>query len=69
MVLVRYSGPACGALTLLFPGSAAIRSALVRVKATGTPVDLLPSLLRFEAFLDFIGLGEVRELEQRFAQA
>jgi hypothetical protein len=24
-------------------------------------------MLRFDAFLDFIGVGEIRELEQRFA--
>ena len=69
MVLVRYSGPARAALTLLFSGTAAMRSALARIKADGTPIDLLSSLLCFEAFLDFIGMGEVCELEQRFAQA
>jgi hypothetical protein len=29
---------------------------------------VLPSLLRCEAFLDFIGIGEVCELEQRVAE-
>ena len=69
MVLVRCSGPARGALTLLSSGTAAMRSALARIKADGTPIDLLPSVLRIEAFLDFIGMGEVCELEQPFAQA
>jgi hypothetical protein len=68
MVVVRYSGPAFGALTLPLLGSAAIRSPLVRVKADGTPIDVLPSLPRLEAFMDFIDLGEVCGLEQRFAQ-
>ena len=31
------------------------------------PLDILPSMLGFDAFLDFIGIGETRELEQRFA--
>ena len=47
---------------------AAVRAALARVKADGTPIALLPSLLAFDEFLDFIGLPEVRELEQRFAE-
>ncbi len=45
-----------------------MRGALARVKADGTPIDLLPSLLGFGDFVDFIGLPEIRELEQRFAE-
>jgi 2,3-dimethylmalate lyase len=56
-------------LSLLLSATAAMRSALARIKADGTPIDLLPSLLPFAQFLDFIGIGEVRELEQRFAEA
>ena len=44
-----------------------MRSVLAEIKASGTPIDLLPSMLGFDAFLDFIGIGEIRELEQRFA--
>jgi 2,3-dimethylmalate lyase len=55
-------------LTLLLVATEAMRAALARVKADGTPIELLPSLLPFEEFLDFIGLPEVRELEQRFAE-
>jgi 2,3-dimethylmalate lyase len=55
-------------LTLLLVATQAIREALARVKAAGTPIELLPSLLPFDEFLDFIGLPEVRELEQRFAE-
>ncbi|HTU94727.1 MAG TPA: isocitrate lyase/PEP mutase family protein [Solirubrobacteraceae bacterium] len=54
-------------LSMLLAATAAMRSALAQIKASGTPIDLLPSLLGFEAFLDFIGIGEIRELEQRFA--
>jgi 2-methylisocitrate lyase-like PEP mutase family enzyme len=55
-------------LTLLLTATQAMRAALARVKADGTPIELLPSLLGFDEFLDFIGLPEVRELEQRFAE-
>jgi 2,3-dimethylmalate lyase len=56
-------------LTLLLAATQAMRAALARVKAAGTPIELLPSLLGFDEFLDFIGLPEIRELEQRFAEA
>jgi 2,3-dimethylmalate lyase len=55
-------------LTLLLAATQAMRAALARVKADGTPIELLPSLPGFDEFLDFIGLPEVRELEQRFAE-
>ncbi len=55
-------------ITLLLVATEAMRAALARVKADGTPIDLLPSLLPFEDFLSFIGLPEIRELEQRFAE-
>jgi 2,3-dimethylmalate lyase len=55
-------------LTLLLVATEAMRAALARVKADGTPIELLPSLLPFDDFLSFIGLPEIRELEQRFAE-
>ncbi len=55
-------------LTLLLVATEAMRAALARVKADGTPIELLPSLLGFDQFLDFIGLPEIRELEHRFAE-
>ena len=55
-------------LTILLAATAAIRSALARIKADGTPIELLPSLLPFGDFLDFIGMAEIRELERRFAE-
>jgi 2,3-dimethylmalate lyase len=54
-------------LSTLLAATAAMRSVLAQIKASGTPIDLLPSMLGFEAFLDFIGIGEIRELEERFA--
>jgi 2,3-dimethylmalate lyase len=55
-------------LTLLLVATQAMRAALARVKTDGTPIELLPSMLGFDEFLEFIGLPEVRELEQRFAE-
>jgi 2-methylisocitrate lyase-like PEP mutase family enzyme len=55
-------------LTLLFVATQAMRAALARLKADGTPIELLPSLLPFDEFVSFIGLPEMRELELRFAQ-
>jgi 2-methylisocitrate lyase-like PEP mutase family enzyme len=54
-------------LSTLLVATAAMRSVLGEIKARGTPIDVLPSMLRFDAFVDFIGVGEIRELEQRFA--
>jgi 2,3-dimethylmalate lyase len=55
-------------LTVLLAATGAIRLALARVKADGTPLDLVPSLTGFGEFLEFIGLPEIRELESRFAE-
>jgi 2,3-dimethylmalate lyase len=55
-------------LTVLLAATEAIRSALERLRADGTPIELVPSMLPFGAFLDFIGIGEIRELERRFAE-
>jgi 2,3-dimethylmalate lyase len=56
-------------LTVLLAATEAIRSALERIRVDGTPIELVPSMLPFGAFLDFIGIGEIRELERRFAEA
>lgn len=55
-------------ITLLLVATEAMRAALARVRADGTPIGLLPSMLGFDEFLDFIGLPEIQELEQRFAE-
>jgi len=54
-------------LSTLMAATAAMRSVLAAIKTSGSPIDVLPSMLGFDAFLDFIGVGEIRELEQRFA--
>ena len=55
-------------LTVLLSATQAIRSALARVKADGSPLELVPSLLGFDEFLEFIGMDEIRDLERRFAE-
>jgi 2-methylisocitrate lyase-like PEP mutase family enzyme len=55
-------------LSLLLSATGAMRAALARIKADGTPIELLPSLLGFDEFLELIGLPEIEELEQRFAE-
>jgi 2-methylisocitrate lyase-like PEP mutase family enzyme len=54
-------------LSVLLACTVAARSVLAQIKADGTPMNALGSLLPFEEFLALIGLPEVRELEQRFA--
>jgi carboxyvinyl-carboxyphosphonate phosphorylmutase len=54
-------------ISTLLTATAAIRAALAQIKADGTPIELLGEMLPFHDFLEFIGLPEIRELEERFA--
>jgi 2-methylisocitrate lyase-like PEP mutase family enzyme len=54
-------------LSALLAATAAIRALLAQIKTDGTPVNALSSLVGFADFLEFIGMPEVDELEQRFA--
>ena len=56
-------------ISTLLAATAAMRSVLARIKAAGTPIDVLPSLLPFGEFLDLIGLPEIHDLDRRFADA
>jgi carboxyvinyl-carboxyphosphonate phosphorylmutase len=56
-------------ITTLLAATSAMRSALARIKVAGTPIEILPSLMPFQEFLEFIGIDEIRELEQRFADS
>lgn len=51
----------------LLAATAAIRAYLQEIKSHGSPIEMLPSMIPFGEFLDFIGLPEIRELEQRFS--
>jgi 2,3-dimethylmalate lyase len=55
-------------LTLLLSATGAMRAALARVRADGTPMGLLPSLVGFDEFLSLVGIDDVHELERRFAE-
>jgi 2-methylisocitrate lyase-like PEP mutase family enzyme len=54
-------------ISTLLVATAAIRAALHRIKQDGSPIELLPSMLPFNDFLEFIGMPEIRELERRYA--
>jgi carboxyvinyl-carboxyphosphonate phosphorylmutase len=54
-------------ISTLLVATEAIRAALDRIKQDGSPIELLPSMLPFNDFLDFIGMPEIRELESRYA--
>jgi 2-methylisocitrate lyase-like PEP mutase family enzyme len=56
-------------ISTLLSATAAMRAALAQIKADGTPIELLGEMLPFNDFLDFIGMPEIRELEERFATA
>jgi carboxyvinyl-carboxyphosphonate phosphorylmutase len=53
-------------ISTLLAATAAMRSVLVEIRTKGSPIDLLPSMIPFGDFLEFIGAGEIGELEQRF---
>ncbi len=54
-------------LSVMLTATAAVRATLAQIKADGSPINVLPGLLGFDAFLDFIGLPEIREIDRRFA--
>jgi 2,3-dimethylmalate lyase len=54
-------------ISLLLVATSAMRAVLADIKANGSPREALGSMLGFGDFLDFIGIDDIRELEQRFA--
>lgn len=54
-------------VTTLFAATFAVRAALARLRADGTPMALSDRQVSFAEFLELIGLDEIRELEARFA--
>ena len=50
----------------LLAATAAMRRVLAEIAASGTPAAVLGELPTFGEFTDFIGLPEVREIEQRY---
>lgn len=53
-------------LTTLLAATTAVRRALAQIKAVGTPTELLEEMSSFDAFVDFIGLEEIHEIERKF---
>ncbi len=53
-------------VSLLLSAVRAMQTAATRIREAGTPLPLVQELPTFREFTDFIGLPEVRELEQRF---
>jgi len=53
-------------IATLLGTTAWIRHALAEIRKAGTPLPIMDELPRFGEFLDFIGLPEIRDLEQRF---
>jgi 2,3-dimethylmalate lyase len=56
-------------IATLLAATKTIRAMLERIRADGSPINILPELPRFAEFLDFIGLPEIRELEQRYSHS
>ena len=44
----------------------AMRAVLKRIKEDGSPIGVLPDLPLFGDFVNFLGLPEILELEQRY---
>jgi 2-methylisocitrate lyase-like PEP mutase family enzyme len=53
-------------IATLLAATKAMRAVLAQIRADGSPINVLPELPRFAEFLEFIGLPEIRELEQRY---
>jgi 2,3-dimethylmalate lyase len=54
-------------ISTLLASTAAMRLILGEIASSGTPAAALPGLPAFGEFLDFIGLPEVQQAEQRYA--
>jgi 2-methylisocitrate lyase-like PEP mutase family enzyme len=53
-------------ISTLLAATKAIREVLTEIRKAGTPIPIMNRVATFGNFLDFIGLPEIRELEQRF---
>ena len=52
-------------ISTLLTATRSVRAVLAQIQAEGTPIPVMDQLLPFGEFLDFIGLPEVRQLEER----
>lgn len=53
-------------ISTLLAATKAMRGVLQKIKQDGSPIGILSDLPRFGDFVDFIGLPEILELEQRY---
>lgn len=53
-------------ISALLAANAAVRQILATIRAEGSPASAMERITPFGEFLDFMGLPEIRELEQRF---
>ena len=53
-------------VSTLLAATRSIQEVLARIRADGSPVPVMDQLLPLEEFMDFIGMPEIRELEERF---
>ncbi len=55
-------------ISTLLVATAAMRAALARIRTDGSPIELLPEMLGFGEFLEFIGMPGIVQLDERFAR-
>jgi 2-methylisocitrate lyase-like PEP mutase family enzyme len=53
-------------ISLLLAATQAMRAAAATIRADGSPINLVPTLPSFQQFTDFIGLPEVKAIENRY---
>ena len=54
-------------VSTLLAATRSIREVLARIRTDGSPISVMDQLLPVGEFMDFIGLPEIQELEERFA--
>src|SRR5919202_131775 len=53
-------------ISTLLAATRSIQEVLARIRADGSPIPVMDRLLSLEEFIDFIGMPEIRKLEERF---
>lgn len=54
-------------ISALLTATRAVRAVLAEIKAEGTPMRAFPDRTSFQEFNEMIGLGEIQQIEKRFA--
>jgi carboxyvinyl-carboxyphosphonate phosphorylmutase len=53
-------------ISTLLAATRSVQEILARIRADGSPIPVMDRLFSLEEFIDFIGMPEIRELEERF---